>query len=105
MLLPGWAVQVTVRGALVMVAPPTLTGLGSGATVTVAVQPGTGLVEMSVNGRTWGSVMISLTVLAVSDSSGTRNVSWASCPEMLESGKTFTWAPALVAVPITAAAT
>jgi pyrimidine deaminase RibD-like protein len=44
-------------------------------------------------------------VLAVWDSSGTRNVSWAPCPAVVESGKTPTCATALVAVPITAAAT
>jgi hypothetical protein len=61
-----------VCGALVMVAPPTLTGLGRRASVTVAVQPVVGWVETSVNGRSWGRVTISVMVLAVSDSSGTR---------------------------------
>src|ERR1039458_1140475 len=44
-------------------------------------------------------------VLAVSDSSGTRNVSWAPCPAVVTSGWTVTWAEALTAVPITTVVT
>ena len=64
-----------------------------------------GWVDTSVNGRSCGKVSTSLMVLAVSDSSGTRNVSWAPCPAVVTSGWTVTWAEALIAVPTTTAAT
>ena len=76
MRVAGWACQVTVRATSVRVVPLMVTGVVSGALVTVAVQPGTGLVLTSRNGLSCGRVTFTLTVPAVSDSLGTRKVSW-----------------------------
>ena len=83
---PGLAVQVTTCGAVVSVVPETSTGLGSLASVTTALHPGTGRVETELSGVSCGRVTTTLVVEAVGDSFGTRNVSWAKLPEAVESG-------------------
>ena len=70
------AVQVTVAAALVMVAPLAVMGVGRAASLISAFQPSMGLTETDVKGVSFGSVTVSLDVLAVSDSLGTRKVSW-----------------------------
>ena len=95
---PSWwaasAVHVTVEAALVIVAPSTVTGAGSFASATLAVQPSMGLTETEVNGVPVGRVTVSLVVLAVSDSLGTLKVSWENPPADVEAGSTWTWAEA-----------
>lgn len=72
MRCPGSAFHVTVRGALVIVAPSTVTAFGSLPSLTVAVHPGVGFVETDVNGCFAGSFTLSFVVVAVADSFGTR---------------------------------
>ena len=73
MRVPGFAVQVTVRTASLIVRSPTCTGGLSAAFVMVAVQPATGVVRTLLSGWSAGSVTSSFTVPAVSDSLGTRS--------------------------------
>jgi hypothetical protein len=95
---PSWwaasAVQVTVAAALVILAPSTVTGAGRAASVIFAVQPSMGLTETDVNGVAVGSVTVTLVVLAVSDSLGTRKVSCEKPPAEVDAGSTWTWADA-----------
>jgi hypothetical protein len=71
---PGAAVQVTDVTASVTVRPCRSSGGSSGARVSVAVQPGRGVVRTDVIGCSAGSVTRRATVPAVSDSVGTRKV-------------------------------
>src|ERR687889_1893953 len=73
MRVPGFAVQVTVRTASVIVPSSVVTGGLSGALATFAVQPATGVMRTPVIGWSAGRVTSSLTVPAVSDSLGTRS--------------------------------
>jgi len=59
--------------ASVTVAPSTSTDLGSLVSLACAVQPGIGRVDTAANGVSVDSCTVSLVVLALSDSLGTRN--------------------------------
>src|SRR5689334_25413188 len=73
-------VQVTVRTALVSSKSPTFVGLASLASVTVTFQPGLVWALRNAKGVSWGSVMTSLVVDAVSDSVGTRKTALPNPP-------------------------
>ncbi len=77
-----------------IVAPLTVIGAASSASRTSTVQPSIGLTDTDVKGVSDGRVTVSLVVLAVWDSLGTRNVSWEKPPSDVESGVTPTCADA-----------
>lgn len=87
-------VQVTEVTALEILASPTCTGAASVVSVAALVQPGLTWALTRANGRSLGSVTVSLMVLAVSDSVGTRNTSFARPPGWASGDVTVTWADA-----------
>jgi hypothetical protein len=84
---PASAVQTTAVGASVIVVPSRSTGSGRAPRSTTAVHPGSGLVRTEVSGVSVGSSTGSATVPAVSDSVGTRKVSWVKPPAVVDSGR------------------
>ena len=92
--LPGWAVHVMVAGALVIVVPSTTAGDGRVISVMLAVHPGTALTETEIRGVVVGRVIVSLVVVALSDSLGTRNVNVVVVPVVVDAGVTGTCADA-----------
>src|SRR5664279_18106 len=94
MLLPGSAVQVTEVTSSLTVKSPSVTGVGNVILVGVTVQPGNGLTATSANGWSAGMVTVTPTVLAVSDSVGTRKVNVVESPAAAVEGSTVTCAAA-----------
>src|SRR5919112_873027 len=88
------AVQVIRDTASVILRSPDSTGLASLLRVTVAAQPGCGLMLTEASGVLVGKETASLMGLAVADSVGTRKVSFAKPPGAASRGFTVTCADA-----------
>src|SRR4051794_30332130 len=92
---PAVAVHVTVPTALSRVKPSSVvTGLASLRSVVATCQPGWIWTLTSPNGASAGRVTVSFTVLAVSDSVGTRKTSLPKPPGAASGDDTTTWAEA-----------
>src|SRR3954447_12047193 len=103
---PGSAVQVTSETACEILLPSSsVSGGVIGVVVTVALQPGTGLVLTDAKGMSFGSCTFSETVLAVSFSLGTVNVISPKPPAAASGELTLTCAAAVPTPTVRTAAT
>ena len=96
---PAVAVQVIVVIAWVSVTSPTLTGAASFSVFFSTFHPSFTCAPTCANGWSLGSETTSLVVLVLSDSVGTRKISFAYPPGLASGDDTVTWADADEAAP------